>query len=199
MRVEASQGYIHYRKGSVVMYYLRDMIGEDHVNAALRQVIAEFGYHPAPYPTSWALVNALSAQTPAQYQYLMQDLFQDITLFSNRAMSATAVKRPDGKYDVTVVVQMHKYKADAKGNEVEVPINDWIEVGALGAPPKGFHYGTVLHRQQEHVVSGASGTTQSYTFVTDTLPDKAGVDPLLLLIDRIPDDNLKKVDLAAAK
>ncbi len=199
MRVEASQGYIHYRKGSVVMYYLRDMIGEDHVNAALRQVIAEFGYHPAPYPTSWALVNALSAQTPAQYQYLMQDLFKDITLFSNRAMSATAVKRPDGKYDVTVVVQMHKYKADAKGNEVEVPINDWIEVGALGAPPKGFHYGTVLLRQQEHVVSGASGITQSYTFVTDTLPDKAGVDPLLLLIDRIPDDNLKKVDLAAAK
>ena len=29
MRVEASQGYIHYRKGSVVMYYLRQIIGED--------------------------------------------------------------------------------------------------------------------------------------------------------------------------
>lgn len=199
MRVESSQGYIHYRKGSVVMYYLREMIGEDHVNAALHQILGEFGYHGAPYPTSWALVNALSAQTPAEYQYLMQDLFKDITIFSNRALSATAVKRADGKYDVTVVVQVHKYKADAKGNEVEIPVNDWIEVGALGAPPKGFHYGSVLARQQEHVIGGSTGTTQSYTFVTDTLPDKAGVDPLLLLIDRIPDDNLKKVDLAAAK
>jgi hypothetical protein len=27
------------------------------------------------------------------------------------------------------------------------------------------------------------------------MPDKAGIDPLLLLIDRVPDDNLKKVDL----
>ena len=199
MRVEASQGYIHYRKGSVVMYYLRDMIGEDHVNAALRQILGEFGYHGAPYPTSWALVNALSAQTPAQYQYLMQDLFKDITLFSNRAISATAVKRADGKYNVTVVVQVHKYKSDAKGNEVEVPVDDWIEVGALGAPPKGFHYGPVLARERVHVTSGNTGATNTYTFVTDTLPDKAGVDPLLLLIDRIPDDNLKKVELASSK
>ena len=37
MRVEASQGYIHYRKGSVVMYYLRQMIGEDAINRALAQ------------------------------------------------------------------------------------------------------------------------------------------------------------------
>jgi len=25
------------------------------------------------------------------------------------------------------------------------------------------------------------------------LPDKAGIDPLLLLVDRVPDDNLAKV------
>lgn len=199
MRVEDSQGYIHYRKGSVVMYYLRDMIGEDHVNAALRQLIGTYAYQPAPYPTSWALVNALSAQTPAQYQYLMQDLFKDITIFSNRALSATASKRSDGKYDVTVTIQTHKYKADAKGNEIEVPMNDWVEIGALAAPAKGFRYGAVLARQRVHVVSGSSGATNTYSFVTDSLPEKAGVDPLLLLIDRIPDDNLKKVDLTQGK
>jgi hypothetical protein len=31
--------------------------------------------------------------------------------------------------------------------------------------------------------------------VTASKPDKAGIDPLLLLIDRVPDDNLKKVDI----
>jgi aminopeptidase N len=40
MRVEASQGYVHYRKGSVVMYYLRQRIGEDAINRALRKVLA---------------------------------------------------------------------------------------------------------------------------------------------------------------
>jgi len=191
MRVEASQGYIHYRKGSVVMYYLRQMIGEDAINRALRKVLAEYRYQQPPYPTSWALVNALKEETPPQYQYLLKDLFEDITLFSNRATSAKAKKRADGKYDVTVEVETHKYKADAKGAETEVPVDDWIEVGALAAPEKGKHYGKVLTRQMVHM----TGKTGTYSFVTASLPDKAGIDPLLLLVDRIPDDNLKKVDV----
>ena len=191
MRVDASQGYVHYRKGSVVMYYLRQMIGEDKINAALRKVLAQYRYAPPPYPTSYALVDALREQTPPQYQYLLKDLFEDITLFSNRTLDAKAKKRPDGKYDVTVQIETHKYKADDKGNETEVPVDDWIEVGALAAPEKGKHYGKVLARQMIHM-TGKGGT---YTFVTDEKPDKAGVDPLLLLIDRVPDDNLKKVDI----
>ena len=47
LRVEASQGYIHYRKGSVVMYYLREMIGEEAVNRALRKVLNKYGYAAA--------------------------------------------------------------------------------------------------------------------------------------------------------
>ncbi|MGB6831084.1 MAG: M1 family aminopeptidase [Terracidiphilus sp.] len=191
MRVDASQGYIHYRKGSVVMYYLRQMIGEDAIDRALRKVLAQYRYAPPPYPTSYALVDALREQTPPQYQYLLKDLFEDITLFSNRTLTATAKKRPDGKYDVTVQLETHKYKADAKGVETEVPVDDWIEVGALAAPEKGKRFGKVLARQMIHM-TGKGGT---YTFVTDTKPDKAGVDPLLLLIDRVPDDNLKKVDI----
>jgi ABC-type transport system involved in multi-copper enzyme maturation permease subunit len=192
MRVEASQGYIHYRKGSVVMYYLRQMIGEDAINRALRKVLAEYRYAQPPYPTSWALVDALRSETPAQYQYLLKDLFENITLFSNRTTSATAHKRPDGKYDVTVQVETHKYTADAKGAEQEVPVDDWIEVGALAAPAKGDRYGKVLVRQQVHM-TGKGGT---FTFVSSSVPDKAGVDPLLLLVDRVPDDNMKKVDIA---
>jgi ABC-2 type transport system permease protein len=192
MRVEASQGYIHYRKGSVVMFYLSQMIGQDAINTALRQVLAQYRYDPPPYPTSWALVNALRDQTPPQYQYLLKDLFEDITLFSNRCLTATAKKRPDGKYAVTVVVETHKFKANEKGAETEVPVDDWIEVGALAAPAKGNRYGKVLARQLIHM-TGKQGT---YTFTTDQKPDKAGIDPLLLLIDRVPDDNLKKVDIS---
>jgi ABC-2 type transport system permease protein len=192
LRVEANQGYIHYRKGSVVMYYLREMIGEEAVNRALRQVLQKYGYAPPPYPTSYALTDALRAQTPPELQYLIQDLFDDITLFSNRTLTARAKKRGDGKYDVTVDVEAHKFKADDQGNEREVPVNDWIEVGAIAAAPKGKKYGQVLHREKIHMTQ----TKGTYTFTVDQLPDKAGIDPLLLLIDRIPDDNLKSVNVS---
>ena len=42
--MESEQGYIHYRKASVVLYYLKEMIGEDAVNRALRKVIQQYAY-----------------------------------------------------------------------------------------------------------------------------------------------------------
>ena len=191
LRVEADQGYVHYNKGAVVMYYLRTMIGEEAVNRAVRKVLEQYGYAGPPYPTSYALADALTEQTPPELQYLIKDLFYDITLFSNRALSADARKRADGKYDVSVKVDAHKFKADEHGNEQEVPLDDWIEVGALAKPEKGKEYGKVLYHERVHMKTGAA----TYTFTTDQLPDKAGIDPLLLLIDRVPDDNLKSVTL----
>jgi len=49
-------------------------------------------------------------------------------------VSATAHQGPDGKYQVTVETEARKFKADEKGNETEVPVDDWIEVGALALP-----------------------------------------------------------------
>ena len=161
------------------------------VNAALRKLVRQYAYNAPPYPTSWALVGALSEQTPPQYQYLIKDLFEDITLFSNRALQATARRRADGKYDVTLDIETRKFKADAKGNETEVPVDDWIEIGAFAKPEKGRKYGRTLYRDRVHIAQRRS----TYTFATAELPDQAGVDPFLLLVDRIPDDNTKKVTL----
>ena len=191
LQVEASQGYIHYRKGSVVLYYLKEMIGEEAVNRALRKLIQQYAYAPPPYPTSWALVDALREETPTNLQYLLKDLFEDITIFSNRTLEAAANQRPDKKYDVTIKIETHKYKSDPKGNETEVPVDDWIDIGAFAKPEKDKKYGKTLYRDRVHM----TGTKSEYTFTTDELPEKAGVDPFLLLIDRIPDDNTKKVTL----
>jgi hypothetical protein len=102
--------------------------------------------------------------------------------------------RGDGKYDVTVTVEARKFKADAKGNETEVPVEDWIGIGAFAKPEKNRKYGKTLYRERVHM----SQTTSSYSFVTDEVPDQAGIDPFLLLVDRIPDDNTKQVTVAGS-
>ena len=191
LTVEANQGYVHYRKGSVVLYYLKEMIGEEAVNRALRKVIHQYAYAPPPYPTSYALVNALREETPPNLQYLIKDLFEDITLFSNRTLDATAQKRADGKYDVTIKVEAQKFKADDKGNETEVPVTDYVDIGAFAKPAKGKKYGDTLYRERVHITQKNS----TFTFTTPSLPDKAGIDPFDLLVDRVPDDNTKSVVL----
>ena len=191
LTVESEQGYIHYAKGGVVLYYMKEMIGEEAVNRVLRNLILQYAYAPPPYPTSYALVDALRAETPPNLQYLIKDLFEDIVLFSNRTLEATAVKRADGKYDVSINVEARKFKADAKGNETEVPVDDWIDIGAFAKPANGKKYGDTLYRQRMHVTQRNS----TFTFTTDQSPEKAGIDPFSLLIDRIPDDNMKNVTL----
>lgn len=192
LTVESQQGYIHYQKGSVALYYMKEMVGEEAVNRALRKLIHQYAYANPPYPTSYALVDALREETPANLQYLIKDLFEDITLFSNRTLEATARKRPDGKFDVIIKVEAQKFKADAKGNETEVPVDDWIDIGALARPKPGNKYGDTLYRERVHITQRDS----TFTFTTARFPEKAGIDPFDLLIDRIPDDNTRNVTLA---
>lgn len=189
LTVEADQGYIHYRKGSAAMYYLKEMIGEEAVNRALRKLVQKFAYAQAPYPTSHDLVDALREETPEDLRYIVKDLFEDITLFGNRTTLAKAKKLPNGKFEVTIEVETKKFKADAKGNETEVPVNDFIEIGAFAKPAKDQRYGKVLHRQRLQMKTGKG----QYTFTVEEEPEKAGIDPLRLLIDRLPEDNMKKV------
>jgi aminopeptidase N len=192
IRVEAQQGYIHYRKASAVIYYLKEMIGEEAVNRALRKVIARFAYAQPPYPTAHVLIDAFREETPENLRYLIRDLFEEITLFGNRTMEAKATKRADGKYEVTIDIETKKFYADDKGVETEAPLNDFIEIGAFAKPGKNERYGKVLHREKVQMKSGKS----QYKFVVDEEPEKAGVDPLRLLIDRVPSDNMKKVTIS---
>jgi aminopeptidase N len=119
IRVE-NQGYIHYNKASVAMYYLKEMIGEQNVNAALQNMIDSFAYRNPPYPDAYDLVDRFAAHTPDSLQYLIKDLFYDITLFNNRTLDASYKKLPDGKFKVTINVQSEKLKADSLGKETKV-------------------------------------------------------------------------------
>ncbi len=193
LRVDMQQGYVHYRKGSVVMYYLKEMIGEDRVNAALRSLVEQFGYREPPYANAHHLVDALKLQTPPELHYLFRDLFDDITLFANRTREATCTPRTDGGFDVAITFEIQKLKSDDQGKEHEVPADDWIEIGAFAAPEPGRRYGATLYRDRIRLASGE----HTLHFVVDQQPDQAGVDPFALLIDRIPDDNLKKIRMTS--
>ncbi len=187
--VDASQGYVHYRKGSVVLYDLKEMIGEENVNAALRQLVEKFAYAGPPYPTSLELIAALRDHTPPELEYLLTDLFERITLFDNRVTEATYRELDDGKYEVNLTFETKKLVSDAEGEETELKMLDFVEIGAFAKPEAGRKYGKTLHRERLQLAAGQ----HTHTFIVDDIPHEAGVDPFALLIDRVTDDNLQRV------
>lgn len=184
------QGYIHYNKGSVQMYHLKELIGEDKVNAALRAFLDKFRYAPPPYPVSLDALDEFYAQTPDSLDYLVKDLFEDITLFENRCREASAKELGNGKWEVKIKVEAAKFKADELGKQAEVPLNDYIEIGAFAAPDEGKTYGRTLYRQRVKMTQ----KEQWFTFVVEEKPEEAGVDPFSLIVDRNPGDNMKDLE-----
>ena len=189
IRVE-NQPYIHYRKGSLVMYLLRDQLGEAKVNAALRKVLSQYAFKGAPYPRSQDLVDALRDQAglDPQAQQLITDLFSKITLYDLKTKTAVSHKRADGRYDVTLTVDAHKMYADGKGKETPATLRDEIfDIGVFTAEPgkKGFSAKDVLYFQRRAIHTGV----QSFTVTVDKPPKFAGLDPYNKRIDRNSDDN----------
>ncbi len=127
-----SQGYIHYRKASLVFFALQDYIGEDRLNEAFRNYLDEWRFRDAPYPTSADLLKHIRAVTPDSLQSVIHDMFETITLFENKAESAEYREIDSTTYEVTLKVTAEKLRADSVGNEHVIPIDDWIDIGIYG-------------------------------------------------------------------
>jgi ABC-2 type transport system permease protein len=183
MRSYADQYYLNYPKSTVLMYALQDYIGEDYVNRALKKVVEEYGHREDVFPTSLDVVNAFKAVTPDNLQYLITDLFETITLWENEAKSASYAELDDGKYRVKLEVSAHKFRADSIGNQTEIPIQDYIDIGVLGENGEELYLNKHKLTQNEMDIE----------IIVDKKPVQAGIDPYVILIDRERDNNLVEV------
>jgi ABC-2 type transport system permease protein len=182
------QGYIHYQKASVVLYYLKEMIGEDKVNQALRSLLDSFAYKQPPYPTSLSAIRAFRKVTPDSLQYLIDDMFQKITLFSNRTANAT-YKKVGNEYEVTITTTSQKFSADSLGKETPATLSDYIDIGVFAKPLSKNNLGKPLLLQRFKLTK----KDNMFTFKLKEKPYQVGIDPYNYLIDRLPEDNLKRV------
>jgi aminopeptidase N len=187
-RVE-NQPYIHYRKGAVVMYLLKDQIGEEAVNRALRSFLADWKFKGPPYPASKDLIAKFRAEAPADKQQLITDLFEKITLYDLKAKDLTVKKRADGRYDVRLTVEAGKFYANGKGKQTKADVSgESFDIGLFTDKPgdKAFGSKSVLLFQRVPLKSG----TQVFDFVVDKAPKFGGVDPYNKFIDRNSEDNV---------
>jgi ABC-2 type transport system permease protein len=185
-----NQQYIHYNKGSVVMYALKDYIGEDSLNAALARYIKKVAYQEPPYTNSIEFISYLKAATPDSLKYIINDMFESITLYENKTMGCSYSKTDNGKYLVKIAIESKKMKADSIGKLKDVAINDWIDIGIFGTKEeKGKKEETELHLKKYKI----DKNKMNFEIIVDEEPVKVGIDPYNKLIDRTPDNNTRSI------
>jgi ABC-2 type transport system permease protein len=184
-----SQSYVYYFKGCVAMYTLRERVGAEAVNEALRRFREKFAGTAVAPPTSRALYAELQAVTPDSLRPLLSDLFEHITLWDVRTDSARTESVGGGAYRVTLFVDAAKARADSIGKQTPVAMDDNVEVGVFAGPALDDSPGEMLYLRQHRIRSGK----QTIVLTVPRLPTRAGVDPYRKLIERERDDNVAEV------
>ena len=190
LELNENQAYIHYNKGSLVMYALQDQFGEDKIDKVLSDFDHAYAFQNPPYVTSLEFVNRLRQSLPPSAQQTITDQIEKITLYDNRVKTATYTK--NGRHDFTVhlVVEAKKTYSDPQGRETPAPINDWIDIGVFGKPDEIDDLGKPLSVQKVRITQPET----TFDIHVEKKPRKAGIDPYNKLIDRTPDDNVKTVE-----
>jgi ABC-type transport system involved in multi-copper enzyme maturation permease subunit len=186
-----NQPYIHYQKGSLVLYALKDLIGEDQVNLALRRFLDEFAYGNGPFPTALDLVAQFRAVAAPEHQDFITDLFEKITLYDLAIASSTLEER-DGEWEVRFTVDAKKFYADGQGIQADAPLEAWVDIAVFPDSDEeleDYQLPKPLFVEKRLVRTG----TEEIVVKVAEQPAQVGIDPYNKLIDRNPEDNLKAI------
>lgn len=184
-----NQQYIHYNKGSVIMYALKDYIGEDNLNAALRAYVEKVKFQEPPYTTAFEFLSYLYKATPDSLQYLVKDMFENITLYENYIKKLSYKPLKNNTYEVSLTVASAKFYNDEKGNPKKTNVNDYIDIGIFSSETKN---GKTIEKPLVFERLKMDSTAKSFTYIVNKQPYSAGIDPYLKLIDRTPNNNTCK-------
>jgi len=180
----AGQPFLFYSKGLLVMGALRDLLGAEALESALRSLMAaESG--PAGNATTLDLLEYLDAVAPVSDQPLIDDWMKRVVLYDLAIASAASTRLPDGRYEVRVEARASKVRIDEAGREQPIAMDEEIDVALI----TGDAGGPSRRVEKVRLRSG----TNTLTFVVEREPAVVVIDPEILRIDRNRLDNVWRV------
>ncbi len=182
--------FLYYRKGAIVMNAIRDLLGDDAMDLALRRFVAAQG-GPGHQPTTSDLLGQLAQGATPKQQALIIDLMTTVSLYDYKLKSARASKRADGRFDVRLVISAEKTTTAPDGRESAVPFRDDVAIGLFTGEiddPAQKH--VALHLERHPLRNGDN----QIAIVVNQKPRIAAIDPYITRIDTNPENNNLRIE-----
>lgn len=179
------QRHMAYSKGALVFYALSDFLGEENLNGILKTYLQAVAFQEPPFTTSLEMVDYIKKVVPDSLDYLIVDLFETVTLYDNKIVTANIVELENRKYQVDFEFSIRKYQLTEEGEkQYAKDLADYIEIGVFGVDPEKEIY------LKKHKISKEN---HKMRLILDQKPFEVGIDPYNKLIDAVPDDNRMKL------
>jgi hypothetical protein len=182
-------------KAGVVLYGLKNLIGEDRLNAALRDFKQAYAFkNKPPYAGNPDLYDYLQKHVPDSLTYYLADNWLRVTLYDNKIIEAKAIPIEKNEYQVTFSVNVAKTALDKTGKEVPAQTtNDYIDLGVFAAGTinkAGRRQTNPLYVKRYKLQAG----THTISVKVKGRPTFVGIDPYANLLDRNAGNNLKSLN-----
>jgi ABC-2 type transport system permease protein len=185
MRVD-NQAYIHYRKGVVAMNSIYQLLGESRMNEVLKAYLLEFKFQENPYATSLDLQSLFNRSVTTPEQKFINNLFEQITLYDLKLLSIDSSPTASGTFDITLNIEAQLLKADGEGQEIRLPLEEYVDLGlSMKHPDELLSENDLFYLSRHKIVSGEN------RIVINVLenPKFALIDPYIRLIDKELENN----------
>ncbi len=180
-----NQGYLHYQKGVLVMNCLQHYIGEERINKAMAEYCKTTAFQEPPYTISTDFITILRKHVQPEYQQLVTDLLEKITLYDFEIKKVIGEKKSDTEFSVTLTMSATKKYADEKGEETDATITEPVTIVVYNDKEEELY-------RKKHMIQG-----NDVTLVLELTQKPASVviDPDYLFIDRDLQNNTKNVTI----
>ena len=184
-------GYVHYWKGAPVIYGVKELIGEDALNSALRAYYEKWKFAQETFPTSLDLFGHILEHTPVEYHATISDYFERILMHDLRVTSAQVEEMPDGRFKVLARLHTAKFERSPDGRESKVGIHEPIQIVLVDSSiDEKDRYSANLLTDVRRWITEEETLIE---LIVDQRPAAVIVDPYHNFIERNFDDNVKRI------
>lgn len=181
------QSYLGYSKGYMILYALKELLGEDTINQALQNVLQQHNGE-RPTATSLDLINEIYAVAPPIYHSLIEDWMKRVITYDLSIEKSSYQLLSNGQYEITFQVSARRFETQSSGEEKAIPINEPIQIGLFAKHPNEMKKEDNALYLQNHWISQPDTTIK---ITSDKLPLYIGIDPYLTRLDKDRQDNLR--------
>ena len=179
--------YLTYGKGPVVFTALKELLGEQKLNSALKQLIENHKYTISA--TTDDLLSALFDIADDSQKSLIQDWLTKVIEYDLAINNAVVSELPDGRYEVTFDVDALRLSTDQGGQVSEIGIDESIKISLYRAYPG--RRSTEALSITNHLIKKANSTI---TLIVEDKPSYVMIDPNYTRLDKDLSNNINKIE-----
>jgi hypothetical protein len=143
----SGQAFVCYQKGSLAMYALKETLGEQGMNNALRRLLDKHAF-PGTKATANDLINELCRDASGHEIKLIKDWLERVIVYSLKVDVVSCKQLTNGQYDLQLKIRVNK--TDPGNNQSLLPDDD-IDIAVFDKRPgePGWH-SSPLYLKKHH-------------------------------------------------